>query len=92
MLIPFDFEYAREAVELELNKTNIIFRTKSGYYVDLRHFRDPYVHNGNYFVEGFMFRDDGRHKAEYKTWTIEGKLRDDGLETDMDLVIEIMKL
>lgn len=90
MIIPFDFEYAREAVEL--NNTNIIFRTKSGYYVDLRHFRDPYVHDGNYFVEGFMYREDGRHKAEYKLWTMEGKLRSDGLETDMDLVIEIIKL
>ena len=90
MVIPFDFEYAREAVEL--NNTDIIFRTKSGHYVDLRHFRDPYVHGGDYFVEGFMYWDDERRKAKYTLWTMEGKLRNDGLETDMDLVIEIIKL
>lgn len=90
MIIPFDFEYAREAVELK--NTDIIFRTKSGHYVELRHFRDPYVFGGDYFVEGFMFWLDGRHKAEYKLWTMEGKLRNNGFETDMDLVIEIIKL
>lgn len=90
MIIPFDFEYAREAVELK--NTDIIFRTKSGHYVDLRRFRDPYVHGGDYFVEGFIFWDSGRHKAVYKLWTMEGKIRNDGLETNMDLVIEIIKL
>ena len=90
MIIPFDFEYAREAVELK--NTDIIFRTKSGHYVELRHFRDPYVFGGDYFVEGFIFWDSSRHKAVYKLWTMEGKLRNDGLETDFDLVIEIIKL
>lgn len=90
MIIPFDFEYAREAVEL--NSTDVIFKTKSGHYVDLRHFRDPYIHDGDYFVEGFVYWDSGRHKAVYNVWTMEGKLRNDGLETSMDLVIEIIKL
>jgi hypothetical protein len=90
MVIPFDFEYAREAVEL--NNTDIIFRTKSGHYVDLRHFRDPRTYGEDYLVEGFMYWDSERHRAKYTLWTMEGKLRNDGLETDMDLVIEIIKL
>ena len=90
MVIPFDFEYAREAVEL--NNTDIIFRTKSGYFVDLRRFRDPRTYGGDYLVEGVIFWEHSRHKAVYKSWTMEGKLRNDGLETDLDLIIEIIKL
>ena len=90
MVIPFDFEYAREAVEI--NSTDVIFKTKSGHCVDLRHFRDPYIYGGDYFVEGFVYWNNSSHKAEYKLWTMEGKLRNDGLETDFDLVIDIIKL
>lgn len=93
MIIPFDFDYAREAVELGVS--NIKFKTKCGYKVDITLFRNPYIWGGDYFVEGFYYIGYGNKGYSngpfYGRWTMKGGLRNDGLETDLDLVIEIIE-
>lgn len=94
MIIPFDFNYAREAVELGVS--NIKFKTKCGYQVDITIFRDPHIWGGDYFVEGFYYIGYRNKRYDnnpfFGRWTMKGELRNDGLETDLDLVIEITEI